>query len=155
MYPFSADKNSVTLSKDSDFILSLILSFCNNSTCCFICIACTVPCPVTFSHIRGSVLSGALYQGLYPLCSTGFKFLAISSKILRKINHFVGNFGKFVLVGGFSNSDGIGVKNNDSVLTTAITLAVFIAKITDRFAKNTRIWTVSTSQVKQTLHLWK
>ena len=51
------DNNSVPLSKASDSILSLLFSFCNNSTCCLIYSVCTVSCSVTFSHNRRSILS--------------------------------------------------------------------------------------------------
>ena len=42
------------------------------------------------------------FQTLYfvnDFYSTGFKLLEISCKMLRNINHFVSDFGKFVLVG--------------------------------------------------------
>ena len=82
------DNNSITLSKDSDSILSLLFSFCNNSSCYLIYSVCTVSCPVTFSHNRRSILS----------ILSGFRFLEISYKMLHN-NHFVSDFGKLILVG--------------------------------------------------------
>ena len=56
IFIYWTDNNSITFSKYSDSILSLLFSFCNNSICSLIYSVCTVSCPITFSHDRGSIL---------------------------------------------------------------------------------------------------
>ena len=54
--------NSIPLSKDSDSILSLLFSFCDNSTCCLIYCVCTGSCPITFSHNRRALFYQSFLQ---------------------------------------------------------------------------------------------
>ena len=90
--------------------------------------------------ICGVQTSVELYDFINPFCSSGFKFLEISCKMLCNINLFVSDFVISLwsadwILDDVSKNEGISVENDDSISTTAITFVVFIAKITDRFAK--------------------
>ena len=57
VFIYGTDNNAIIFSKDSDFILNLLYSFCNHSICCFISSVFTASCLVTISNIRRYILS--------------------------------------------------------------------------------------------------